>query len=69
MLWSYFYLNKKAQYSMAKGVLVLASLYFYAYFNYSYLSLIVSSILFNYLIGSYLINHKPQGENLFLVLV
>lgn len=62
VLWSYFYLNKKAQYSMAKGVLVLASLYFYAYFNYSYLSLIVSSILFNYLIGSYLIKSQTAGR-------
>ncbi len=36
---------------MAKSWLVLASLYFYGYFNISYLPIILSSILVNYLVG------------------
>ena len=50
----YFLLNKKTNFTLAKSFLVAASLYFYAYFNYSYAILIVSSILGNYLVGSYL---------------
>lgn len=48
----YFVLNNHGKEKMAKAWLVLASLYFYAYFNYSYLILIMSSILFNYYIGN-----------------
>ena len=39
------------QYTMAKAVLVVASLYFYAYFNWSYLPIILSSIAVNYLMA------------------
>ena len=37
---------------LAKTWLVIASLYFYSYFNKSYLILIVVSILVNYFIGT-----------------
>lgn len=48
VLLSYFSLNRLNLHQWAKGVLVLASLYFYAFFNTSYLPIIVSSILVNY---------------------
>lgn len=53
----YFVLNSYGKEKISKAWLVLASLYFYAYFNYSYLILIVASILVNYYIGS-TIKHK-----------
>ena len=48
VLLAYFSLNRLNLHQWAKGVLVLASLYFYAFFNTSYLPIIVSSILVNY---------------------
>lgn len=48
VLLAYFSLNRLNLHKWAKGVLVLASLYFYAFFNTSYLPIIVSSILVNY---------------------
>lgn len=48
VLLAYFNLNRLNLHQWAKGVLVLASLYFYAFFNTSYLPIIVSSILVNY---------------------
>lgn len=47
----YFLLNKFGKYNLAKAVLVVCSLYFYAFFNWSYLLIILSSICFNYMIG------------------
>ena len=47
----YFGLNRLQQYTAAKAVLVVASLYFYAYFNWSYLPIILSSIAINYLVA------------------
>ena len=47
-LLAYFGLNRLNLHQWAKGVLVLASLYFYAFFNTSYLPIIISSILVNY---------------------
>lgn len=47
----YFGLNKMNKSEFAKGWLVLASLYFYGYFNRSYIIIIVSSIVVNYTIG------------------
>ena len=47
----YFGLNKMQQYTAAKAVLVVASLYFYAFFNWSYLPIILSSIVVNYLVA------------------
>lgn len=47
----YFGLNKLRQYTLAKAALVVASLYFYAFFNWSYLPIILSSIVVNYLVA------------------
>lgn len=57
----YFGLNRFGQYKLAKGVLVLFSLYFYAFFNWSYLPIIITSILINYAISTGL---KFSGEPL-----
>lgn len=53
----YFLLNRFHKYEWAKGWLVVASLYFYAFFNPSYLPIILSSIVINYSIGSALVKN------------
>lgn len=53
----YFTLNRYDKSNIAKGWLVIASLYFYSYFHLSYLYLILTSIIINYFIGNKL-NHK-----------
>jgi len=53
----YFTLNRYSKNNVAKGWLVIASLYFYSYFHLSYLYLILTSIIINYFIGNKL-NHK-----------
>ena len=57
----YFMLNKINQNTISKIFLIVMSLYFYAYFNYSYLIIILTSILFNYVIGKLL--HKITNKN------
>lgn len=47
----YFGLNRLGHHAWAKASLVLASLYFYAYFNWTYLPIMLSSILVNFAIG------------------
>ena len=54
---TYFTLNRYGKNNVAKGWLVIASLYFYSYFHLSYLYLILTSIIINYFIGNKL-NHK-----------
>ena len=57
----YFYLNSKRLIIVAKGFLVFASLFFYSWWNIVYLPLILSSILFNYIIGTTL--SKSSEDN------
>lgn len=57
----YFYLNSKRLTIAAKGFLVFASLFFYSWWDIVYLPLILSSILFNYLIGTTL--SKSNEDN------
>lgn len=47
----YFGFNKLGWNKLSKIVLILASLYFYAFFNLSYLPIIISSIIVNYSIA------------------
>ena len=54
----YFTLNRFNKNRLAKGWLVLASLYFYSYFNKKYLILIVASIGVNYFVGKLLEEKK-----------
>ena len=50
----YFYLNRLRLTRASKAFLVFASLFFYSWWNISYLPLILVSILFNYTIGTVL---------------
>ncbi|MBN2770077.1 MAG: MBOAT family protein [Spirochaetes bacterium] len=58
----YFYLNKKHLTEAAKGFLVIASLFFYSWWNIVYLPLLLGSILFNYIIGKSLIKESEQKQ-------
>jgi len=53
----YFYLLNKRLVIGAKGFLVFASLFFYSLWNVLYLPIILSSMLFNYVIGNSLNNN------------
>ncbi len=55
----YFYLNKKRLIMPATGWLVGASLFFYGYWNFKYLTLILLSMIFNYSIG-YTLSHPSN---------
>lgn len=59
----YFAFNKFEKYELAKGILVIASLYFYSYFNYSYLLVILVSIIANYLLGILLQSEGKTDKN------
>jgi len=48
----YFYLNKKRLTEASKGFLVFASLFFYSWWNVIYLPIILTSMLFNYVLAS-----------------
>ena len=52
----YFALNKAKLLQLGKGWLVLASLFFYSFWNIAYLPLILISMIFNYSIGTTLNN-------------
>jgi alginate O-acetyltransferase complex protein AlgI len=54
----YFYLNKKRLVKLGQVFLVFSSLFFYAWWNISYLPILISSIFFNYSIGRWLILDK-----------
>src|SRR5512139_1885608 len=56
----YFVLNRLRLTTAATAWLVLASLFFYSWWNVKYLALIISSILFNFAIGMSL--RKSGGE-------
>ena len=48
----YFFLLQKRLMIGAKGFLVFISLFFYSWWNIAYLPIILSSLLFNYVIGN-----------------
>ena len=48
----YFFLLKRRMIIGAKGLLVFASLFFYSWWNIAYLPIILSSMLFNYIVGN-----------------
>lgn len=54
----YFYLNHKRLTEASKGFLVFSSLFFYSWWNIAYLPIILSSMLFNYIIGNSLNNEE-----------
>lgn len=59
----YFYLNKKRMTVASKGFLVLASLFFYAWWDIVYLPLILVSMLFNYLLGRELSGYQANRRS------
>lgn len=60
----YFLMNHFGKNNFAKVWLVLCSLFFYGYFNFSYLWIIVTSIVVNYLISFYFEKHKKTKKSL-----
>lgn len=58
----YFILNKFTSNTMAKVWLVLASLFFYSWWDPAYLTLILASIMVNYITGSVLVKHKLHSR-------
>ncbi len=54
----YFLLNSFKKYEIAKVFLIAASLYFYGYFNWSYLLIIVLSIVLNYIFSAILLSKE-----------
>jgi len=65
----YFLINKIGLKKFSNFWLLISSLYFYAYYKVEYLPIILSSILFNYLIGFFIHkDFKQQIKKLFLIL-
>ena len=58
----YFYLNHKRLTIASKGFLVFSSLFFYSWWNISYLPIILSSMLFNYIIGNTLNQRESHDK-------
>ncbi len=56
----YFYLNHKRLTEAGKGLLVFSSLFFYSWWNIAYLPIILTSMLFNYLLGNTLANNSSK---------
>ena len=61
VLLGYFGLNHFKKYEAAKVFLIGASLYFYGYFNWTYLLIIVCSILLNYLLSAIMLSSKTNA--------
>lgn len=63
----YFYLLQQRMTLGAKGFLVFASLFFYSWWDVAYLPIILTSILFNYIIGNMLnenLSHRIHKQTL-----
>jgi len=58
----YFYLNKKRLTEASKAFLVFISLFFYSWWNITYLPIILISMLFNYVIGISLAKDKEHTK-------
>ena len=58
----YFYLNHKRLTSASKAWLVLTSLFFYSWWNITYLALILISILFNYSITNTMVEYDESKK-------
>ena len=65
----YFYLNKKRLTEVAKGFLVLSSLFFYSWWNVIYLPLILGSMVFNYCFGVELNKENSKISKKFILVL
>lgn len=63
----YFYLNSKKLALASKGFLVFSSLFFYSWWNILYLPIILSSMLFNYIIGNILCKKNYKSKQYILI--
>ena len=61
----YFYFLQRKLILVAKGYLIVASLFFYSWWNIIYLPLIIFSLLFNFFIANHLNKFKQQKKLLF----
>ena len=62
----YFGLNKIGKYTLAKYFLAGMSLWFYAYFNISYLWIILASIVINYVVHVSILSNQNERKHLVL---
>lgn len=65
----YYRIGSKGNYNAAISWLVLASLFFYAWWNASYLYLLVGSIVLNYGLGILLSNHNDTHKSKLLLII
>ena len=65
----YFYLNSRRLTQASRGFLVFSSLFFYSWWNIAYLPILLSSMLFNYVIGTSLgkENKKVHAQTLLAI--
>lgn len=64
----WFLLNRCRQYKLAQGFLIGMSLWFYAYYNVSFLWVITGSCIFNYGISALLFRkNTPRSRKIFLI--
>ncbi len=61
----YFYLNHKRLTGASKGLLVFSSLFFYSWWSIAYLPIILSSMLFNYILGNILAKNIKENKHKF----
>jgi len=61
----YFFLQVKSQTKVSKIFLIVSSLFFYSYWNITYLPLILVSMFFNYFVGNYL-SRYPHKKSLLI---
>ncbi|MBR5426711.1 MAG: MBOAT family protein [Clostridia bacterium] len=61
VLIGYFGLNHFGRFTAAKVFLILASLFFYGYFNWRYLPIIVLSVALNYTFSRIMLNERTGG--------
>ena len=67
----YFLLNRTGRRVLAKTFLVLASLFFYSWWNVAYLPIILASMFFNYLVGILLSGDRlttPSRKKMILII-
>ena len=60
----YFYLNHLRVVEASKGFLLFSSLFFYSWWDIIYLPIILSSMLFNYILSHYLMQQDRKMENI-----
>ena len=63
---AYFYLTTYESEVPSKGFLVLASLFFYSWWNVLYLPIILGSMFFNYYIGNKILNTEAKDKKVLL---